>query len=134
MICIFDASIQFAGAVGTLNQISAQRAAADYLRDHFPPNSTGRIFSDEGTVQVMSGLLPEKFVSSSDAPRDREAFVNYMKEKNVEYLVFIDKGDSTLAKLFPELKNGTGNELMKPVLHVRARFLRTDIWVYRLRT
>lgn len=134
VICFVDASIQFAGAVGTLNQISAQRAAADYLRDHFPPNSTGRIFSDEGTVQVMSGISPERFVSSSDAPRDREAFVNYMKEKNVEYLVFIHKGDSTLAKLFPELKNGTGNELMKPVLHVRAKFLRTDIWVYRLRT
>lgn len=134
VICLLDASIQFAGAVGTLNQISAQRAAADYLRDHFPLDSVARIFCDEGTVQVMSGIPPERFVTSSNAPRDREAFLNYMKEKNVDYLVFIDKGDSTLAKLFPELKNGTGNELMRPVFHARARFLRTDIWVYRLRT
>lgn len=133
VICVFDASIQLAGAVGTLNQISAQRAVADYLRDHFLPNSTARIFSDEGTVQVLSGLPPEKFVSSSDASHDREGFLNYLKEKNVEYVVFIDKWDSTPAKLFPELKNGAGNELMRPILHARARFLRTDIWVYTVR-
>jgi hypothetical protein len=131
MICVFDASIQLTGAVGTLNQISTQRAVANYLRDHFPPNSNARIFSDEGTVQVMSGIPPERFVSSSDAPRDRESFLNYLKEKNVEYLVFIKKEDSTPAKLFPDLENGTGNELMRPILHARARFLRTDIWVYR---
>jgi hypothetical protein len=134
VICVFDASVQLAGAVGTLNQISAQRAVADYLHAHFPPNSTARIFSDEGTVQVMSGLPPEKFVSSSDAPRDREGFLNYLKLRRIEFVVFIDKGDSTLAKLFPELQNGMGNELMRPILHARARFLRTDIWVYRLRT
>jgi len=131
VICFVDASIQFAGAVGTLNQISAQRAAADYLHTHFQLNSNARIFCDEGTVQVMSGVPPERFVSSSDAPRDREGFLNYLKDKNVDYVVFIKKVDSTAAKLFPELENGTGNDLMKPVLHVRARFLRTDIWVYR---
>ena len=133
VICVFDASIQLAGAVGTLNQISAQRAAADYLRDHFPANSTGRIFSDEATVQVLSGIPFDKFVSSSDAPRDREGFLKYLKEKNVEYVVFIDRWDSTPAKIFPELKNGAGNELMRPVLHTRARFLRTDIRVYGVR-
>jgi hypothetical protein len=130
-ICLFDASVQFAGAVGTLNQISAQGAVADYLHTHFRLTSDARIFCDEGTVQVMSGIPPERFVSSSDAPRDRESFLNYLKEKNVEYLVFIDKEDSTLARLFPELENGTGNELIQPVLHARARFLRTDTWVYR---
>jgi len=131
VICVFDASIQLAGAVGTLNQISAQRAVADYLRDHFLPNSTARIFSDEGTVQVMSGLPPEKFVSSSDAPRNREGFLNYLKEKNVAYLVYIKKPASTPAELFPELENGMGNELIQPIFHARARFLRTDIWVHR---
>jgi hypothetical protein len=82
----------------------------------------------------MSGIPPERFVSSSDAPRDREMFLSYLKEKNVEYLVFIKKEDSTVAKLFPELENGTGNELIQPVLHARARFLRTDIWVCRVQS
>lgn len=133
-ILAFDASVQLVGSVGLLNQISAQRAVANYLHAHFQTDSNARIFCDEGTVQALSGIPPEKFLTSFDAPRDREAFLNYLKEKNVEYLVFIDKGDSTPAKVFPELKNGLGNDLIQPVLHARARFLRTDIWLYRLRT
>ena len=133
-ILVFDASVQLVGSVGLINQISAQRAVADYLHAQFQPDSNARIFCDEGTVQALSGIPPEKFLTSFDAPRDREAFLNYLKEKNVEYLVFIDKGDSTPAKMFPELKNGLGNDLIQPVLHARARFLRTDIWLYRLRT
>jgi hypothetical protein len=132
-ICIFDGSIQFVGAVGSLNAISAERSVADYLHTHFDPNSNARIFSDEGTVSVMSGILEEKFLTSSDTPRDRAGFLSFLKEKNVEYLVFVSKGDSTPAKLFPELANGMGNELIQPVLHTRARFLRTDIWIYEFR-
>jgi Dolichyl-phosphate-mannose-protein mannosyltransferase len=133
-ILAFDASVQLVGSVGLLNQISAQRAVADYLHAHFQTDSNARIFCDEGTVQALSGIPPEKFLTSTDAPRDREAFLNYLKEKNVEYLVFVSNQDSTPVRLFPELKNGEGNELIQPVLHIRARFLRTDIWLYRLRT
>src|SRR5262249_8984322 len=43
-ICLLDAGIQFTGAIGTVNQYQAQRLAADYLRDHFDPNSDRRIF------------------------------------------------------------------------------------------
>ncbi len=131
VICVFDGGIQFAGAVGSLNSTSAQRAVADYLRDHFQPNSDTRIFSDEGTVSVMSGIPEEKFVTSSDTPRDREAFLAFLKDKKVEYLVFVSKEDSTPAKLFPELKNGSSNTSFQPVMHANSRFLRTDIWIYR---
>lgn len=132
-ICIFDGSIQFVGAVGSLNAISAERSVADYLHAHFGPNSNARIFSDEGTVSVMSGIPEEKFLTSSDTPRDRAGFLAFLQQKNVEFLVFVSKGDSTPAKLFPELENGTGNELIQPALHARARFLRTDIWIYEFR-
>jgi hypothetical protein len=133
-ILAFDASVQLVGSVGLLNQISAQRAVANYLHAHFQPNSDARIFCDEGTVQALSGIPPEKFLTSFDAPRDREAFLSYLKEKNIEYLVFVSNQDSTPVRLFPDLENGEGNKLIQPVLHARARFLRTDIWVYRLRT
>jgi hypothetical protein len=133
VICVFDWSVQFAGAVGSLNQYRAQRTVADYLRDHYQTNSNTRIFSDEGTVTVLSGIPEQKFLTSSAAPRDREMFLAFLKEKNVEYLVFVDKGDSTPSRLFPELQNGEGNELFQPVLHAHARFLRMEIWLYRLR-
>jgi hypothetical protein len=131
VICVFDGGIQFAGAIGSLNSTSAQRAVADYLRDHFQTNSDTRIFSDEGTVTVMSGIPEQKFVTSSDAPRNRDAFLAFLKDKNVEYLVFVIKEDSTPTKVFPELKNGLSNQSFQPVMHANSRFLRTDIWIYR---
>jgi hypothetical protein len=132
MLCVFDASIQLVGSVGSLNQTSAQRAVGDYLHAHFAPSSNTTIFSDEGTATVMSGIPEEKFLTSSDAPRDRAGFLAFLKEKHVEYLVFVNKIDSTPAKLFPELKNGTTTETFEPVMHSRSKFLRMDIWVYRV--
>jgi hypothetical protein len=131
-LCVFAAGIQLVGSVGSLNQTSAQRAAADYLHTHFEANSNAFIFSDEGTVSVMSGIPEQKFLTSSDAPRDREGFLNYLKEKNVAYLVFVNKGDSTPAKLFPELASGQKVEVFEPVSHSSSRFLRMDIWLYRI--
>ena len=132
-ICIFDGSIQFVGAVGSLNAISAERSVADYLHAHFDPHSNARIFSDEGTVSVMSGLPEQKLLTSSETPRDREGFLTFLKEKNVEYLVFVSKGDSTPAKLFPELNDGNRVGPFEPVLHSNSRFLLMDIWLYRVR-
>ena len=132
-LCIFDASIQLVGSVGSLNQTSAQRAVADYLHAHVDPNSNAFIFSDEGTVSVMSGIPEQKFLTSSDTPRDREAFLRFLKEKKVEYLVFVNKGDSTPAKLFPELSDGHQFEPFEPVMHSNSQFLRMDIWLYRVR-
>jgi hypothetical protein len=131
-LCVFDASIQLVGSVGSLNQTSAQRAVADYLHGHFEPNSNALIFSDEGTVSVMSGIPEQKFLTSSDAPRDRAGFLTFMKEKRVEYLVYVNKSDSSPAQLFPELNSGQTVEVFEPVLHSSSRFLRIDIWLYRV--
>jgi hypothetical protein len=131
-ICLFDWGVQLAGSIGSLNQTSAQRAVADYLLTHFDPNSNALIFSDEGTVSVMSGIPEKTFLTSSDVPRDRAAFLAFLKDKNVSYLVFVNKGDSTPAILFPELKSGQGVGVFEPVMHSSSRFLRMDIWLYRV--
>ena len=80
----------------------------------------------------MSGLPESNFLSSYDAPHDREGFMAFLKEKNVEYLVFVEKEDSTPSKLFPELKDGRGNMMFRPVMHAGARFLPTSVWLYRV--
>ena len=131
-LCVLDAGIQLVGAVGSLNQTAAQRAVGDYLHNHFESNSSATIFSDEGTATVMSGIPEGRFLTSSDAPRDRAGFLDFLKEKHVEYLVFVSKIDSTPAQLFPELKTGTATEIFEPLMHSRSRFLRMDIWVYRV--
>ena len=134
VICVFDWSVQFVAAVGSLNQYRAHRAVADYLRDHYQTSAGTRIFSDEGTVTVLSGIAEQTFFTSSDAPKDRESFLAFLKEKNVEYLVFIKKGDSTPAKLFPELEHGDGIGTFVPVMNSQSKFMRANIWLYRARS
>jgi hypothetical protein len=134
LILSFDASIQFVGAVGTLNQYRAERIVADYLRDHFDQKSNARIFCDEGTVQVLSGIPMGRFVTSSDAPADVAHFVEYLNYKNVEFVVFADQPGSTLGRLFPELQNGAQSELLQPLMNSRSSFLPTNIWLYGVRT
>jgi hypothetical protein len=131
-ICVLEASVQVVGAVGFLNQVAAQRAMADYLRDHVDPKSNTRIFCDEGTVTVMSGIAADKFLISADVPKDRETFLNSLKEKKVEYLVFVEKVDSTPAKLFPDLKYGERLGSFEPIFYSHSRFLPMHIWLYRV--
>jgi len=133
VICVLDWGIQFAGAVGTVNQYRAQRSVADYLRDHYLPAIDGPIFSDEGNVTALSGIAPDKFLTSSDAPKDREAFLTFLREKNVEYLVFNKQVGSTPAKLFPDLEYGGSIGPFEPLTHSNAAFLNTNIWLYRVR-
>ena len=130
-ICVFDASVQLVGAVGLLNQYSAQRAVADYLRDHFPADGNTRIFCDEGTVQALSGIPPQKFLSSADAPRDRGDFLTFLSEKNVEYLVIVKREDSIPSKLFPWSEYGERVGIFESVMHGYSEFLPTNIQLYR---
>jgi len=132
IICALEAGGELVGAVGFVNATAKQRAVADYLRTHISPQSQTHIFSDEGTVTVMSGLPAEMFLTTSNAPKDRDGFINFLKSKQVEYLVFVDHSDSTVAQLFPELKTGTGNEFFTPAMHARTSFLHIDVWVYRV--
>lgn len=131
-VCLFNASIQLGYLAGFINRQYAYRAIADYLRSQPQSSSNAHIFSDDGTVLALSGIASDSYCSSTDAPRDREGFLVYLKEKNVEYLVFIDKHDSTPARLFPELKHGVGNEMFRPVFHASSRFLPAEIYLYRV--
>ena len=130
-ICVLDASIQFAGAVGTLNQYHAQRVVADYLRDRFDPTSNARIFCDDGTVRVLSGIPEERFVTSANAPKEREAFLNFLNQNNVEYLIVVETERSTPFELFPwsEYNDAIGD--FQSIMQADTKFIRTNIHVYR---
>jgi Dolichyl-phosphate-mannose-protein mannosyltransferase len=130
VICVFDASVQLVGSVGEINRYAVQRTVADYLRDHFPRDGHAHIFCDEGTVQALSGIPADRFLTSFDAPRELEGFLKFLDQKDVEYLVFVVNQDLTLNKLFPNLEFGKGP--FELITNRRATFLPTNIWVYRL--
>jgi hypothetical protein len=135
VLCVLDGSVELVGAIGLLNQTSAQQAVADYLNAQFERDPSARIFSDEPNVQALSGLfgIPrESFLSSADAPEDAEHFLRFIKERNVKYLVFVRKENSVPARWFPDLADGEHTEEFDPVMHSYALFLHTNIWVYRV--
>jgi len=134
VICVFDWSVQFAGAVGSLNQYRAQRVVADYLRDHYQGTAGGRIFCDDGTVQVLSGIPINRFLTSSDAPNDPENFLKYLQEKKVEFVVFVANQVSTPVKLFPNSEYGDPIGPFEPVMNSHTEFMYTNIWLYRVRS
>lgn len=133
IVLAFDASVEFAGAVGTVNQYRAQRVAAEYLQNHFDRNSGARIFCDEGTVQVLSGIPLDGFVTSSEAPRDQEGFVAFLRNRNVGYVVIAKQPGSTPRILFPELDSGGSVAPFHLAFHSSTMFLPTEIWIYELR-
>ena len=129
-ICVFDASVQFVGAVGTLNQYHAQRAVADYLRDHFDTRSRARIFCDDRNVRVLSGIPEEQFVTSANAPRDREAFLTFLDQNNVEYLIVIETERSRPFELFPWSEYNERIGSFESIMHSHTEFLLTNIRLY----
>jgi hypothetical protein len=128
--CLVDAGIQLAGTVGSINQYRAQRAVADYLRDHFNSNSEDRIFCDEGTVRILSGIPANRFITSTQAPGDNPTVESIVKTSQVEYLVVADVPGSTLAKL---MRRGEAPSFagFAPIFHSRSAFLPVDIWLLK---
>jgi Gpi18-like mannosyltransferase len=127
VICLLDMSIQLAGAVGTVNQYRAHRKVADYLRDHFDVNSGARIFCDDGTVRVLSGIPEEKFLASANSASDGRGLIEFLKDRKVQYLV--------LVKPAPTQAIFTPIDVTEPVsldmlMHSHADFLPTDVWLY----
>jgi len=125
VVCLFDMSVQLTGAVGTVKQYRVQREVADYLRDHFDANSGARIFCDDGTVRVLSGISEEKFVTSAGSSHDREGFIEFLSDQRVRYLVLV-KPAPTHAIFTDERPS------LDVLMHRRTAFIPTEIWLYQL--
>src|SRR5688572_8483218 len=129
VVCGLNASAQFVGGVGEMNRYAAQRHVADYLRDHFDVNSGTKIFCDEGTVRALSGIKEDRFITSAEAPRDSDAFIRFLIDHNVRYLVYVKQPGSTLAKVLPNAESiePKGFEL---ATHSYSNFLPLDIRLF----
>ena len=131
VLCLLNASAQFAGGVGELNRYHAQRQVADYLRAHFDANSNAKIFCDEGTVRVLSGIAEDRFVTSSNVPKDYDGIWSALAANNVEWLVISPQPGSIPAELFPWWEYGERVGPYESVFSSHTRFLPAHIWLYR---
>ncbi|MFZ0749392.1 MAG: hypothetical protein WAM70_08550 [Pyrinomonadaceae bacterium] len=131
VLCAVNFSAQFAGGVGELNRYGAQRHVANYLRHHFNVDPGTKIFCDEGTVRALSGIPEDRFVTSADAPKDREGFLTFLEKLNVEWLVVVVKNDSLLRDLFPDSQYGEPIGPYEPVMLRQSPFLHIRMLIYR---
>ncbi len=131
ILCTLNFTAQFVGGAGELRRYSVQRQVADYLRANFDQNSGARIFCDEGTVLVLSGIPSDRFVNSSDLPKDTDGFIAALAEKRVEWLVVANQPGSTPPRLFPDYEYSEPIGLYESVFSSHSEFLPAHIWVYR---
>ena len=129
LLCAVNFSAQFAGGVGELNRYAAQRRVADYLRDHFDRNSETKIFCDEGTVRALSGIAEDRFVSSANAPKEHDAFIRFLDDQNVRFLIYAKQPGSTLAIAFPDVESVEPNGF-KPMIQSYSKFLPINVRVF----
>jgi hypothetical protein len=129
LIYAVNFSAQFAGGVGELNRYRAQRRVADYLYTNFDANSNAKIFCDEGTVRALSGIAEDRFVSSANAPKEHDAFIRFLDDQNVRFLIYAKQPGSTLAIVFPDVESIEPNGF-KPVMKSYSKFLPIDVRVF----
>ena len=130
VLCALNWSAQFAGAIGELNRYSAQRGIADYLREHFDPNSGAKIFCDEDTVRVLSGIPSDRFLTSAEAQAKPDGFLDFLKNARVQYLVYAKRQGSMAVRALPDAESSEPSGYCV-VMHSYADFLLTDIWIFR---
>lgn len=132
VLCVLNAAAQFAGGVGELNRYSAQRRVADYLRANFDPKSNSKVFCDEGTVRALTAIPDDRFVTSTDVPKDYEGFYSALAAKKVGWLVVATQPGSTLTQLFPWSEYGERIGSYGTVMQATSEFLPVNIHLYRL--
>jgi hypothetical protein len=133
VIFTLQAIFQAGEVASVISDEFSRKEIAAYISDVHRSAPHVRIFCEDGSVRILSGFPSEKFLDSSDLPTDRAAFVNRLRQDRVEYLITTSSEVSTLTRLFPELKQGTGNDIFQPVMRAESKYSSLKIWVYQIR-
>lgn len=78
---------------------------------------------------MLTGIEENRFIASAEAPRDPDAFVRFLIDQKVRYLIYVKQPGSTLPKVFPDAESiePSGYE---HALHSYSDFAFADIWLF----
>ena len=130
VLYVLNAAAQLDGAVGELSRYKVQRAIADGLKVSVTGQPNARVFCDEDSVRVLSGLPDTSFLRFADRPRDAREFLTWLKADDVNFLVFPVRQNSLIIKLFPDAEYGAPIGPYKPKLISHEELFGTRIWLY----
>jgi Dolichyl-phosphate-mannose-protein mannosyltransferase len=116
-----------------VSEESAKSVVASYLKEVHKNDPGLRIYCDDGQTRFLSGIPSDRFLTPSDLPADPAALLKRFDEAGVKYVVCTNWDASALTKLFPEVRQGKGDDVFHPVTHTRSRRSKLEIWIYRFR-
>lgn len=131
LVSFADLDSQFGDIPDYIAQAKPEQILANNIGSICGANPDAHVFCDDASVKDLSSVPPVKFVGSSDSPTNREAFLTYLRENGVEYIVYSDREASTVTKLFPELSNGIGSELFQLSVPATRKDWHGRVWLYR---
>jgi 4-amino-4-deoxy-L-arabinose transferase-like glycosyltransferase len=120
-------------AVSCVSEESAKTVVAAYLKEVHKNDPGLRIYCDDGQARFLSGVPPDRFLSSYNLPADPNALLKRFDDAGVKYVVCANWEASNLTKLFPEVREGKGDDIFHPVAHARSKRSALEVWVYRFR-
>lgn len=135
-------AVEFYSQLPTLSNVQddyrAHQKIAAVLANALRSEQGVRCFSDDPAIRVMSGLPVTRFLRSPAVPdvnaASGDGFLNFLRSKNVGWLVFFPTEDSLPVKFFPELGR------LPPATTAPFEFVDfapsafgPDIWLYRVR-
>ena len=119
--------------VSCLSEESSKTVIAAYLKEAHRNDPGLRIYCDDGQTRLLSGIPPDRFLTSHNLPAAAPELLRRFDEAGVKYVVCSNWEVSTLTKLFPGVREGKGDEVFQPVAHERPKRTGPEIWVYRYR-
>jgi hypothetical protein len=132
-IFLFHTKDQFREAAYCWSEESAKTIIADYLKEVYRNDPGLRIYCDEGNVRSLTGLPQERFLSAYNLPTDRASLLKRFDEAGVKYVVCTNWETTTLTRLFPDVRKGTGNDIFHPVKKAPSEYSGLELWVYKYR-
>jgi hypothetical protein len=103
-LCVWQWAVQLRDGAAFINLIQQKRVVADYLRGQLMVSSNRRVFCDDDTIRLMAGIPSDSFVRSSSSAGEARSFVDYLKENQVEFVVY--EGGSFAQQAFGSLDEG----------------------------
>jgi hypothetical protein len=108
--------------------------AAEFLEDQHKADKTVKIYCDDGAIRVLSGIPLEEFRNQYNSPADEKAFIQSLRDNQVQFLVYKDLPGSPLRRIIRELRSGgvRNGITIEEVVPTPRKQTRDNVVVYRV--
>jgi hypothetical protein len=127
-LCLWQFTVQLRDGAAFVSSVSQKRIVANYLKERFESVSNLKVFCDDDTIKTLTGIPADRFVGTSSSPRDSKSFLESLKERRVEYIVYELRNGSPAVSLFRDLGEERLNDMFQLVAstNMELRLYRTS--------